>query len=90
MAKTNVSAIPHSWCQDDWPPGVYPGRPSRAKYVLRAHRDELVAVGALTRIGRNLVVLGAPYVGWLAKNSNRVLDFEIAPNRERGAKQAAA
>jgi hypothetical protein len=83
MAKTNVSAIPHSWCTEDWPPGVYPCRPSRAKYILRSHRDELVAAGALTRIGRDLVVLGAPYVAWLTKNSNRVDGFEIAPNRAR-------
>jgi hypothetical protein len=88
MAKTHVPAIPHSWRQEDWPPGIYPGRPSKAKYVLRAHRNELVASGALTRIGRELVVLGAQYVAWLTKNSNRVEGFEIAPNRARDEQAA--
>jgi hypothetical protein len=83
MAKTQVPVIPHSWRQEDWPQGIYPGRSTKAKYVLRVHRDELIAIGALTRIGRELVVFGAPYVAWLQKNNNRVAGFEIAPNRAR-------
>ena len=83
---TKLPGIPHSWALDDWPPSVFPGRPSKARYVIRTHRDDLIAAGALTRIGRELVVLGAAYGAWLAKQRNRVEGFEIAANREpRGA-----
>jgi hypothetical protein len=49
------------------------------------HRDELRDAGALTRIGRDLVILGAGYSAWLQKQVNRVDGFEIAPNRTRAA-----
>ena len=74
--------VPHSWPVEEWPACVYPNRTARARYLIRAHRDDLVTSGALTRVGRDLVVLGAGYTAWLAKQSNRVNDFEIAPNRE--------
>ena len=83
--KTITEKIPHSWSVDDWPVGVYPGKASRGRYVIRSHRDELVAADALTRIGRDLVVLGAGYSAWLAKQGGRVAGFEIAPNFERKA-----
>jgi hypothetical protein len=78
-----LSPVPHSWPIEDWPPNVYPCRASRGRYIVRAHRNELVAAGALTRIGRDLVVLGAGYSAWLAKQSSKVDGFEIAPNRVR-------
>ena len=78
---TKVSLVPHSWALDEWPSTVYPHRPNRGKYVVRAHRDELIAAGALTRIGRDLVVLGTGYSAWLSKQSNKVDGFTIAPNR---------
>jgi hypothetical protein len=79
--KASAERIPHSWAIDEWPQSVYPHRPSKAKYIIRAHRDELVTAGALSRVGRDLVVLGAGYSAWLAKQSNRVNGFQIAPNR---------
>jgi hypothetical protein len=81
MAKSNVSTVPHSWAVTAWPPDIYPHLPSKGKYIVRAFRNELVAAGALTRIGRDLVVLGSGYAAWLAKRSNKVAGFEIAPNR---------
>lgn len=72
--------MPQSWAVQHWPPDIYPGTPARGKYIVRQHRDELLAVGALVRIGRDLVVLGGPYVAWLAEQTDRVTDFQIAPN----------
>jgi len=82
-AKAKVSLIPHSWAIPDWPDLVYPGCPNKGKYIVRAHRDELRAAGALSRVGRDLIVFGAPYAAWLASHASRVNDFEIAPNRAR-------
>lgn len=89
MKKLAVESMPQSWAIPDHPRGVYPGDPSKMKYLSRAYRDELMACGALARIGRDLVVLGAGYAAWLAKNQNRVHGFEIAPNRDRAEKKAA-
>lgn len=74
---------PHSWDLENWPAGVYPGSESRARYLLRAYRGELVAAGALTRIGREIVVLGAPYVRWLASRVTEVPDFVAGPHRSK-------
>lgn len=73
--------MPHSWSIEDWPADVFPNKPSRGRYLCRAYRDQLLAAGALTRIGRDLVVLGAGYASWLVANTGRVCDFDIAPNR---------
>ncbi len=78
--KLVTQPIPHSWALDEWPSFCYPHRASRARYLIRSHRNELVAAGALTRVGRDLVVLGAGYSAWLSKQSARVDGFEIAPN----------
>lgn len=74
--------VPHSWDLDSWPPHVYPGKPSRGRYIVRAHRDDLMLAGALTRVGREIVVIGSAYTKWLAKKAANVADFEIAPNRD--------
>ena len=84
--KASVERPPHSWGQGNWPPAVYPGDSARGKYVCRAHRTELTQVGALVRIGREIVVMGGPYAAWLARQSKRVEGFSIAPNSPtRGA-----
>jgi hypothetical protein len=87
--KATAEKIPHSWAVQDWPAHVYPHRESKGRYIVRAHKDELVAAGALTRIGRDLVVLGAGYSAWLAKQAHRVDGFAIAPNRSPSARPAA-
>jgi hypothetical protein len=82
MPKINPTAAPapHSWSIDAWPQSVYPHGPSKGRYVVKAHRDALLAAGALTRVGRDLVVLGEPFTRWLQSQSNRVEGFHIAPN----------
>jgi hypothetical protein len=67
---------------------VYPGVVSKGRYVVRAHRTELIAIGALVRIGRGLVVMGAAYSSWLSRQGERVRDFRIAPNIRRAERAA--
>ncbi len=78
-----AAPLPHSWPVSDWPPGVYPGRANSARWLVRSHRDELMACGALVRVGRELVVLGEGFARFLARKIDRVEGFEIAPNAER-------
>ena len=78
-----AEAAPHSWDLEHWPTGVYPHTTGRARYMVRSHRDELLAAGALSRVGRELIVLGARYTRWLEARSTEVPDFEIAANRKR-------
>jgi len=80
MAKSHVS-LPHSWSIERWPADVYPGSPSRARYLVRVHRNALLQAGALARVGRDLIVLGDRYGRWLEKNSSNVPGYAIAANR---------
>jgi hypothetical protein len=82
MRPQAAAKIPHSWAVADWPDIVYPGSPKKARYTIRVNLESLIRAGALTRIGRELVVIGAGYSAWLAKNAGRVEDFDIAPNRK--------
>lgn len=82
-AKSKASPVPHSWAIPEWPRDVYPHSASRGRYITRAFRDELLNAGALVRVGRDLVVMGAGYSSWLTRQSVNVLGFEIAPNRPR-------
>lgn len=90
MPKTQLSVtpVPHSWDLENWPPSVYPNRESRARYLLRAHREELILAGALTRVGRELVVFGEGYSRWLQKKSVDVPDFVALTNRKPATSNA--
>jgi hypothetical protein len=83
MPRKELSAepTPHSWDLESWPKHVYPGTTGRARYIVRAHRDELLAAGAISRVGREIVVLGSRYARWLEGQSTRVPGYEIAANR---------
>ena len=70
------SDIPHSWDVPNWPSGVWPNSPARARWVLRSFRGELVAAGALSRSGKALIVLGRGYAKWLAARAAYVAEFE--------------
>jgi len=83
--RSKASALPHSWPINDWPPTVYPNRSSSARYLVRAHRDELLACGALSRVGRELVIMGEGYGRFLARRTGQVPGYEIAPNAVREA-----
>ena len=74
---------PHSWDLEHWPADVYPHSESRARYLVRAYREELILAGALTRIGRELVVFGEGYCRWLARGAVQVPDFQVPANRKQ-------
>jgi hypothetical protein len=83
MANSAQSAAvpaPHSWDIEHWPALVYPHTPSKGRYLVRSNRDSLVVAGALIRVGRDLVIIGAQYSKWLSGQAGRVASFAIAPN----------
>lgn len=82
MTKQKLSP---SWSVSQWPEEIYPGEPGKARYLVRAHRDELLQAGALVRVGRELVILGDRYQAWLARKAAAVPGFECAANRSREA-----
>lgn len=74
--------LPHSWAIEKWPEHVFPHTTDRGRYLVRMNRRELEAAGVLTRVGRQLVVLGAEYSRWLQSRKVKVADYpEIAANR---------
>ena len=83
--KQITISVPHSWTFASWPKDIYPNDGQRGRHICRAHRNELIAEGALTRIGRELAVLGAGYSRWLSKQANKVLDFDVPANRPEHA-----
>jgi len=70
-------------------PDVYPNTTSRARYLIRAHKTELLAAGALCRVGRELVVIGAKYHRWLEERCSDVPGYESNANVNREAAAAA-
>jgi hypothetical protein len=82
-----ADVAPHSWYVSRWTehaPGVVPNTTAAARHLVRCHRDELTAAGALTRVGRELVIMGAPYSAWLVKQRGRVADYELKMNAKHG------
>lgn len=82
--------LPHSWMLRDWErvaSHVAPNTLSAAKHLIRSNRDALVEAGALSRIGRELVVYGPPYSAWMFSEANRklVADFQPPMNRDGAA-----
>jgi|HubBroStandDraft_6_1064221.scaffolds.fasta_scaffold811235_2 hypothetical protein len=84
-AKPAGLSLPHDWTYETWPPDVYPYDKVRAQRMVKFNRDKLLAAHALTRIGREIVILGAGYARWLASNARRVTEYEVAANRPENA-----
>ena len=80
MSRTE---LPHSWSLNTWPPSIYPHTPERARYLLRSQSDSLTKAGALSRVGRELVVLGERYGRWLERQASNVPGF--VPNTSRAS-----
>lgn len=81
--------VPHSWDLEGWPASVFPGTTSRARYIVRSHRDDLLKEGAIARVGRELVIFGARYTRWLEKRAADVPGYVPAPNRKTQTSEAA-
>lgn len=79
-----------SWSVAGWPPTVYPGDAQRGRYLVRAHRDELLRAGALARVGRELVVIGPRYVRWLERRTADVAGYVCNVHRGETAQGGAA
>jgi hypothetical protein len=83
--------LPHSWDLRSWQTIAAHGWPHNemaARRLLRAHRAELQAAGALTRIGRSLVFLGSGSMKWLASQAPNVTELDVPMNRpEHAAKR---
>jgi hypothetical protein len=77
--------LPYSWTIKTWPRDVHPFDGAKARHLLRVHQANLVAAGALTRIGHEIVVLGAGYARWMASNVTRVVEYDVAANRPENA-----
>jgi hypothetical protein len=73
-------SIPHSWSINTWPADVYPHDPARARYLVRANRDNLLMAGALARVGRELVILGDRYAKWMERQAAAVPDYDCPAN----------
>lgn len=89
MVRPTNPVPPHSWAIEDWPADVFPGNSTKGRRLCRTYTDELVVEGALTRIGRRLVVMGGAYTRWLLSRASHVKDFDVPANRvEHAAKRA--
>jgi hypothetical protein len=91
-----VGSSLHSWELITWPPEVWPHEPSRAAWLARTYRKELIDAGALTRIGKRLVFIGAGYTRWQQRRARHVVEFtsnnaEIGkPKPTKPARRAAS
>lgn len=82
----SVQAAPHSWLLNEWTevaPHVAPNKTEAAKHLVRFHRDELIAAGAIARFGRELVVLGGPYTAWMRRRTALVADYQLPMNASK-------
>jgi hypothetical protein len=61
---------PHSWRVIEWPPHVFPNSKQAAKYLVDCNRDSLTKFGALKRVGRDLVIVGAKFEKWLENSEH--------------------
>jgi hypothetical protein len=74
---------PHSWAVKNWPTSVYPGSVSRGRHLVFTYRAQLVECEALTRIGRELVIMGEAYTTWLLSHRDRVVGFKDPPTKKK-------
>lgn len=85
MPKPKVDSLPHSWQVSDWPAHVSPGTKSAGTRLVKRHRAELIACGALVRIGSKLTVLGEGYAIFLARKTSAVGSYEQPAGLRKGS-----
>ncbi len=79
---------PFGWPVSKWTEiarHVPPCSTEAGKHLCRVRRDELIAAGALVRVGRELTIMGGPYARWLQSEAHRkaVNNYQIAANGKR-------
>jgi hypothetical protein len=67
----------------NWPHYIYPGSPTKGRRLVRLYKRELIDAGAVSRIGRELVVFVEPFNRWMQKRGRMVADYECPANRAR-------
>lgn len=83
------SRPPRSWELKTWPAEIWPHSHSKGVWVSRAYRKELIAAGAISRVGNKLVFIGAKYETWLERRGQYVEDF-VPRNPDFGKQRADA
>jgi hypothetical protein len=78
-----VQLAPHSWDMAHWPPHVWPHERSRARYIVRTCKTELLTAGAICRVRRELIFLGVAYTRWLETHRTHAARYDIAPNQKK-------
>ena len=74
IAPPVSSAAPRSWELRTWPAQIWPHATRRAQWISRCYRKELLAAGAMTRVGKMLVFIGLQYEAWLEHRVNQVVE----------------
>lgn len=77
---SRASAEFECWDFANWPANVYPHDPARAKQLYRSNKNALIAEGAISREGRNIIFFPKPYLRWLRKLSERVKEYALPCN----------
>lgn len=81
MKSEAITPLPHDWTIDTWPAGLFPYNGASARHLIYVNQPQLLAAGALVRIGHKIVILAAGYLKWLASNASRVPEYDLACNR---------
>jgi hypothetical protein len=81
MSRQSDQAAPHSWSVARWPAHVWPGDSTKGRRFVRTYEKELLKYKALTRMGREPVVMGAGFTRFMAAQAYRAADFEVPCNR---------
>lgn len=95
MARTapiSVERIPQSWALKRWDTEathVHPGTAKRARKLVKRHRAALVKHGAIAKIGRDTIMIGAGYASFLTMCIGQSA-FEVPAGIARARAQAAA
>jgi hypothetical protein len=80
-----ADGLKHSWLVKQWPENIAPGNPVAARAFIRRNRPALIRCGALARVGKDLVVLGAGWAAFLAVSMRNVEGYQCPGNRRLSA-----
>jgi hypothetical protein len=81
IPRPQVESALGSWTFATWPLEVWPNDGAKARRVVRSNATALLNEGAISRVGREIIVFARQYDRWLRKQSHRVMDFDCAINR---------